>query len=178
MNRRRFFLSMAALGSAIGLGAFYWPRRWKYIVIHHSAGNFGNIEFLQQVHRERQANDPIDAIPYHFIIGNGNGLADGALASDFRQEFNLWGAHVSAHNIDRNLRGLGICVIGNLDQQAMTAKQYESLVTLTKELMNTYNISINNISGHGDTPGESTRCPGKYFPQVRFFKDIAQSDNA
>ncbi len=46
--KRRTFLGLGI--SAISLsfaGAIYWPNRWKYIVIHHSAGNYGNIEILE-----------------------------------------------------------------------------------------------------------------------------------
>ena len=51
-------------------------------MIHHSAGNFGNIEFLQKIHRQRQSKDLIDAFPHHYIIGNGNGLKMGEVLSD------------------------------------------------------------------------------------------------
>ena len=79
LNRRKFLILSSVPFVSFGTGALYWPHRWNYIVIHHSAGDFGNIEFLQQVHRERQSKDPIDAIPYHYIIGNGNGLELGEL---------------------------------------------------------------------------------------------------
>ena len=101
MNRRKFVLGGTALLGLFGLAAMYWPNRWKYIVVHHSAGSFGNIDFLQKVHRER-TKDPIHAIAYHYIIGNGNGLADGEVDSDIRKEYNLWGSHVSVNNLDRN----------------------------------------------------------------------------
>jgi hypothetical protein len=152
--------------------SYWWTHRWKYIVIHHSAGNYGNIEFLQQVHRERQAEDPIDAIPYHYIVGNGNGLGIGVVKSDWREKWNLWGMHVSRNNIDRNFRGLGICVIGNFEHKHISKEQYEAVVKLTKKLMREHNIPVENVSGHGYTKGESTKCPGKYFPMEKFLKDI------
>ena len=174
MNRRKFMTtSLGALACLSLGGAYYWPRRWRYIVIHHSAGRYGNIEFLQQVHRERQAHDPIDAIPYHYIIGNGNGLADGDIDSDKRQQWHLWGAHVSHRNRDRNARGIGICLIGNLEQTPMTAKQYQTLLSLVKRLMAQYDIPLSNVSGHGHTEGERTLCPGQHFPMAQFLSDIA-----
>jgi len=154
------------------LFSYWWTNRWKYIVIHHSAGAYGNIEFLQKVHRERQSNDPLDAIPYHYIVGNGNGLGVGVIKSDWRKTWNIWGMHVSVHNFDRNFRGLGICLIGNFETKHVSAKQYEAVVKLTKELMEKYNISVENISGHGYTKGESTKCPGKHFPMERFLRDL------
>ena len=173
MNRRKFLIRSSVLLGAFGAAGFYWANRWEYIVVHHSAGNFGNIEFLQKVHRQRQAGDPIDAIPYHFIIGNGNGLGMGEVASDLRNDFKLWGMNVSGNNADRNFRGLGVCIIGNYEKKAVPDKQYRALVSLVRTLMSKYNISANNVSGHGHTKGGSTKCPGKYFPMQQFKKDIA-----
>lgn len=141
--------------------------------MHHSAGSFGTVEFLQKVHRERQKYDPVDAIPYHYLIGNGNGLEAGEIASDWRQHFAIWGAHVSNRNMDRNFRGIGICLIGNFDQTPVPELQYQALVRLTKALMVIYEIPLGNVSGHGYTQGEQTRCPGQHFPMDRYLRDIA-----
>jgi len=152
---------------------YWWTHRWNYIVIHHSAGEYGNIEFLQRVHSQRQSRDIVDAIPYHYIVGNGKGLGVGVVKSDWRRYWHIWGMHVSRHNIDRNFRGLGICLIGNFENHGISNKQYRALVKLTKELMQKYNIPIENISGHGYTKGERTKCPGKHFPMERFLRDIS-----
>lgn len=150
----------------------YWNNRWNYIIIHHSAGSYGNIPLLQKVHRERQAHDPIDAIPYHYVIGNGNGMKIGEIASDNRLKYGLWGAHVSSNNRDRNFRGIGICLIGNYEINQVPKKQYDVLVKLTKQLMSKYNIPISNVSFHGKTKGEHTKCPGKNFPFRKFMRDL------
>ena len=172
MKRRNFIISSSIFLSALAAGVLYWPNRWKYIVVHHSAGDYGNIEFLQKVHRERQKYDPINAIPYHYIIGNGNGLGLGEIASDWRWENNIWGAHVSANNMDRNFRGIGICLIGNFEKYEVPKEQYDALVTLTKSLMSRYSIAVNDVSGHGHTHREYTKCPGKNFPMQKFLSDI------
>jgi N-acetylmuramoyl-L-alanine amidase len=177
MNRRAFMVSSAVAASAIAAGMLYWDRRWNYIIVHHSGGSYGDIPFLQKVHRDRQANDPIDAIPYHYIIGNGNGLALGEVASDWRQRYNLWGAHMSARNMDRNFRGIGICLIGNYEEsERVPVRQYGALVRLTRNLMLRYSIPVENVTGHGWTHGERTKCPGKNFPMRKFLSDIASAE--
>lgn len=173
MNRRKFILASTAALTSLALGASYWTRRWNYIVIHHSAGNYGDISFLSKVHRERQAYDPVDAIPYHYVIGNGNGLGMGEIASDWRQAYDIWGAHVSARNRDRNFRGIGICLIGNFENEKVPTQQYQSLVALTRKLMKQYDIPPGNINGHGLIHREATKCPGKNFPMETFLRDIA-----
>lgn len=173
MNRRKFITISSLLVGAIVCGGICWKKRWKYIVVHHSAGSYGNIEFLQKVHRQRQAKDPVDAIPYHYVIGNGNGLAMGEIASDWRQHYGIWGAHVSGHNWDHNIRGIGICLVGNFENEVLPPAQYRSLVHLTRSLMRKYVILPDNVTGHRMIKGESTKCPGKFFPMERFLNDIA-----
>lgn len=172
MKKRTLLKSLAVAGLLFPAGLYLWRNRWRYIVVHHSAGTFGDIAFLQKVHRQRQAGDPIDAIPYHYIIGNGRGLPMGEVASDWRQEYDIWGAHVSHNNADRNARGIGICLIGNLEEHPLPEPQYQALLILVKRLMQRYHISPENIAGHGHVNGESTLCPGKYFPRERFLKDV------
>ena len=173
LNRRRFLVGASIGVGAAAVGTWYWPRRWEYIIVHHSAGNFGTIEFLQQVHRNRQPGDPIDAIPYHYVIGNGNGLGMGEVASDWRRDKNIWGTHLSANNRQRNFLGLGICLIGNFEEHPVPEGQFESLIALTKSLMNQYDIPRENVTGHGLVDGESTQCPGRYFPINEFRQAIA-----
>jgi hypothetical protein len=83
-------MKSSVLISAFSVGGLYRINQWNYIEVHHSAGNYGNTNFLQKVHRQRQAGDPIDAIPYHYIIGNGNGLGLGKITSDWRNTYNIW----------------------------------------------------------------------------------------
>jgi N-acetyl-anhydromuramyl-L-alanine amidase AmpD len=173
MNRRKFFVTSSLLLGSVFYGGLYWKNRWKYIVIHHSAGSFGNLEFFRKVHRQRQAKDPINAISYHYIIGNGNGLAMGEVASDWRQSYDIWGAHVSMNNLDYNFRGIGVCLVGNFENKEVPSIQYQSLLRLTKSLMSKYDISHSNVTGHRMIKGESTKCPGKYFPMKTFKTDIA-----
>ncbi|MGB0429266.1 MAG: peptidoglycan recognition protein family protein [Bacteroidia bacterium] len=151
---------------------YYWNNRWAYIIIHHSAGSYGNIEFLQNVHDQRQSKEPIHAISYHYAIGNGNGMEDGKIGSDLRLKYNLWGAHMSLKNFSKNIFGLGICIIGDLENQNITQKQYATLVTLTMQLMHKYNIKKENVLFHGKVAAEQTKCPGKNFPYQKFMNQI------
>ena len=173
MRRSLLYTSLILIFSTL-IFVYWWDSRWRYIMIHHSAGDYGTIEHLQKVHRERQGKDPIDLIPYHYIIGNGNGMEMGEVAQDNRGKLDLWGMHVSANNFDRNFRGIGICLIGNYEKKQVSQKQYEALVKLTKELMQRYDIPVENVTGHGYLKGESTKCPGKHFPMQKFLKDISR----
>ena len=178
MQRRNLLIAAGLLG-AVGVSAgTFWKQRWKYIVVHHSGGEYGTIPMLQKVHAERQPLDPINAIPYHYVIGNGNGMPMGEVKSDFRKKYNLWGSHVSGNNSYRNFLGLGICLIGNFESKKVPAQQYQALLSLVKKLMQEYTIPVENVSGHGLIRGESTLCPGRHFPIQQLLKDIAASPSA
>lgn len=167
--KRRVFLLSAALATA--LAAFWWPRRWRYIVVHHSAGATGDMALLQRVHRERQPNDPLDIVPYHFVIGNGRGIEMGSIVETERWTRNLWGAHV--RGAERNVNGIGVCLIGNFEDATVPEAQYQALLALVRSLMAEHGIRPRGVSLHGQTPGEQTLCPGRNFPTERFFQDIA-----
>lgn len=171
MNRRRF-ITLSGLGILLAGIPVFWSSRWRYITIHHSGGTYGDIELLRRVHRERQANDPVDEVPYHFVIGNGQGLRLGEVVATGRWRLRIWGAHLSAANIDRNFRGIGICLIGNFETAGVPEAQYEAAVSLTRDLVCRFRISPDNLTLHGHTPGESTLCPGRNFPRERFFRNV------
>lgn len=64
-------------------------------------------------------------------------------------------------------------MIGNLEETEPSIEQYNALVKLTRKLMLEYDIPPENVTGHGMTSGERTKCPGKKFPMEKFKKDIA-----
>lgn len=173
MSRRGFLLA-GGLGaiSLLGMGALFKVPRWRYIVIHHSAGQFGNVAFLDKVHRQRQPYDPIDSMAYHLVIGNGHGLPLGQVAHGLRWQKGLWGAHVSARNHRYNFGGIGVCLIGNYHEQVLPGGQYEALVRLVRELRETHHIAPANVYTHGHLKGERTVCPGRHFPYRKFYEDI------
>lgn len=166
MRRRHFLLAPLGL---LGLGAAVAasPLRFDHIVIHHSGGGSGDPRMLREVHRERQPNDPIDMIPYHFVIGNGRGMGDGEVYATGRWRWRLWGAHLSARNTRLNVSAIGICVIGNFETAQVSAAQFAALSGLCRDLMRSYRIGVGRIGFHGHVPGEATACPGRNFPRDR-----------
>ena len=172
---RRTFLKLCALGllGTLGCASAWHRRRWGAIIIHHSAGDFGNVTFLDKVHRQRQPYDPIDSMAYHFVIGNGNGMALGAVDQGWRWRKRLWGSHVSAGNTRFNFRGIGICLIGNYHLGPVPREQYRTLVRLVRDLRSAHRIRASDVIPHCRLEGERTVCPGKHFPYERFWLDIA-----
>lgn len=138
------------------------PRDWNYIVIHHTATSTGSVESIHQTHLMRRdaEGNPWRGIGYHFVIGNGHGMPDGEVRPTFRWQDQIEGAH--AGDATYNARGIGVCLVGNFEQDPPTAAQLEALKDLTQSLSSAYEIPPQNIIGHGDV--RSTACPGRYFP--------------
>ncbi len=135
---------------------------WLYIVLHHSATESGSVESIHAEHRRRRdgAGNPWLGIGYHFVIGNGNGMADGEVAATFRWNEQIHGAH-SGHAVF-NGRGIGVCLIGNFDQSVPTERQLSAVKRLTRILANRHGISPDRVLGHSDV--RATSCPGIQFP--------------
>ena len=76
------------------------------------------------------------------------------------------GAHCKADGM--NHRAIGICLVGNFNNEVPTRRQMESLAYLTNELRKYYRIPADRIKGHKEVPGAKTECPGRSFPWSEF----------
>ncbi|MBN1354490.1 MAG: N-acetylmuramoyl-L-alanine amidase [Candidatus Omnitrophica bacterium] len=141
----------------------YPSRKWKYIIIHHSATDAGNSMQFNASHIQRGWK----GVGYHFIIDNGTlGKDDGQIEMGPRWIKQQNGAHCKAG--DMNEKGIGVCLVGNFSKDRPTRKQMQSLKYLVNKLRNYYKIPKNRIMGHGDVKGAKTECPGKRFSVKRF----------
>jgi hypothetical protein len=140
-------------------------RRWEAIIVHHSATSNGNTAIFDKKHREE---NHWEGVAYDFVIGNGTDSGDGQVEVTFRWREQLTGAHCKTPNNWGNEKGIGICLVGNFDYSAPTARQMQSLVKLVRFLQNRYSIPRSRVYGHGTTPGARiTDCPGRRFPMAR-----------
>lgn len=145
---------------------------WRYLVIHHSGTFRGSVKSIHQEHRQRRDADgnPWLGIAYHFVIGNGEGMADGAVEATFRWKEQIHGAH--AGNSLVNARGIGICLIGDFEKQPPTKAQLRSLEELVRSLSAKHQIFRSGLIGHSSV--RSTACPGRLFPLERIRKLIPE----
>lgn len=154
--------STAALRSLLAA----WPiegdvRPWKYVVFHHSATESGSVASLDAAHRQRRDAEgrPWRGIGYHFVIGNGRGLGDGTIAATFRWREQSEGAHAGIAEF--NQWGIGICLVGDLDQAPPTRRQKEAARGLVRLLQQAFGLRDQAVCRHGDL--KATACPGAYF---------------
>jgi hypothetical protein len=128
---------------------------WQWIVIHHSATTTGGAAAFDKMHKAKGW----DELGYHFVIGNGTDTRDGQVEVGSRWPRQKWGAHAKTPDNKYNDYGIGICLVGNFDNERPTKAQVQSLSHLVAYLMKTYKIPADRVIGHGDT--KATDCPGK-----------------
>jgi len=139
-------------------------RKWDSIVIHHSATPSGNIMQIDRMHRARGW----EGIGYDFVICNGNGGKDGEIQVTYRWTQQKRGAHAGINHYNKH--GIGICLIGNFENNAPSKKQTESLRQLVRFLMEYCQISGYRIFGHKEL--KATLCPGRLLPLPQLKKEL------
>ncbi len=142
-------------------------RRWRFIVLHHSATSWGSAEEFDRIHRARGW----DELGYHFVIGNGSGSADGCVEVGSRWGKQKHGAHCKvASHPEYNDFGIGVCLVGNFDETRPSEAQTASCAALVKFLMVRYRVPASRVYGHEQL--KATACPGKHFPYKDLFRRL------
>ncbi len=134
--------------------------RWQYIVVHHSASFTGNAALIDRYHRNERKME--HGLAYHFVIGNGTGSDDGQVEIGPRWRDQLDGGHV--HGDELNRVSIGVCLIGNFEQQAPSPKQLAALKGLLNFLLDKTQLTPEAVHSHRDMPEQKTLCPGHYLP--------------
>ena len=104
--------------------------RWRYIVVHNSATTKGNAKAFDRYHREVKGMS--NGMAYHFVIGNGSYTKAGQIEIGNRWTSQLQGGHLRSYA--QNQIALGICLVGDFDNQKVGDAQLEALDELTNYL--------------------------------------------
>jgi len=127
-------------------------RKIEYIVIHHSASDFGDKMLIDAWHRARG----FKMIGYHFVILNGIRKKDYDRKDDGIIEIGRNENDVGAHCEGYNENSIGICLIGD---RLFSLNQFLSLKNLLKNMKEKYKEA--KIVGHCDLdPIRKPECPG------------------
>jgi hypothetical protein len=143
-------------------------RPWKYVVIHHSATDEGNARRFDTHHREKKGW--VNGLGYHFLIGNGNGSRDGQIEVGNRWDSQIDGAHAGKDWYEYNKYGVGICLVGNFENDYPTSSQISSLTYLINYLQERCNIPRNQVILHKTF--RKTACPGRHFPYTEVMASL------
>jgi hypothetical protein len=149
-----------------GANELYYPnkadRPWRYIVLHHSASAAGSYDEIDREHRKILG---FDGCGYHFVIGNGSNSDDGRIEVARRWNEQKHGVHCrNARTSDVDEYGIGICLVGDFEQEPPTPRQIAAAQSLIAYLKQRYSISQARVTTHSHLAATPTVCPGRYFP--------------
>lgn len=124
-------------------------KKTKFIAVHHSQRKIDSVKRIKDLHIKINKWEDIG---YHWLIDKKGKLYEGRLEK-------FIGAHVLGHNKN----SLGICLIGNFDEETPTKKQMQTLIKFLKEKIKKFKIPVKNILGHREFSGVKKTCPGKFL---------------
>jgi len=135
---------------------------WKRITVHHSAeaepapldgsaeSSAAALRLIQRSHLKGKT-PPWGDIGYHYLIDPEGRVFQG-------RDLVWQGAHAKG---DNNVQNIGICLLGNFDDEHPTEAALESLRKLLDELRRTYKIARSEVHKHAEF--RNTDCPGKFL---------------
>lgn len=126
----------------------------RQIVVHHSADN-GTPESIAKYH---VSHNKWPGIGYHFLIDNTG------------QIFQTNDIDVISYNVsNQNTKSLGICLIGNFENENPSDAQIESL----KWLLTAVRASVGELPLYGHKDRDATLCPGKNLYNLLKSKNVS-----
>ncbi len=111
-----------------------------------------------------------NGLAYHFVSGNGKGMADGEMVIGQRWIDQIQGGHLASESL--NEKSIGICLVGNFDHDSPTRRQMEQLRALVDYLMRGSHLTAGAVKTHQEINPIDTRCPGRKFPAKTFMKEL------
>jgi hypothetical protein len=145
-----------ALDAVFDTGKPVQAGRWQYVYVHHSRTASGNAQLLA---------DASGNLADHFVIGNGDGCADGELQVGQR-----WSRQQAAaatpglRAIQPN--SISVCLVGDFNHTRPTAAQMRRLTQLVETLQGRLGLSADHVwtlEANGSPAGV-----GHLFPKSEF----------
>ena len=137
-------------------------RKWTYIIIHHTGAEERNAAQVRRYHLSLGWRD----VGYHYVVERDGRVVQG-------RGLDLVGAHCKASSM--NYKGIGIAVIGNLENHSILPAQEKAVVQLVRDLMGRFPIPLSNVLGHNEVPGAATACPGRHLSMASLRSAVKSS---
>lgn len=127
--------------------------RWNWITIHHSVFDSPDdpLDTVRRIQRVHMKNEGYADIGYHFLIDRRGRVIEG-------RGLEWQGAHAGGRN---NRGNVGICLLGNFDEERPTRAAIRSLDRLVHELQSKLRIPRKNVRPH--KAWRETECPGEHM---------------
>lgn len=133
---------------------------WRWITVHHSAmtdarplnGSLSDSSrALREIQNAHMNGEGYGDIGYHFLIDTQGRLFQG-------RDLAWQGAHAGNGN---NVDNIGVCLIGNFEQQRPTRAVLAALERVVESLGERFSIPRHNVVPHRHW--KKTQCPGRFL---------------
>lgn len=138
---------------------------WNWIVVHHTGDGAGDVATLDARHRAEMGFE--DGLAFHFLVGNGNGLALGAVAEGERWRRRIPGPHCT-ENPGISLASVGIAAIGDTSAAPLPDESMRALADLVASLRSRLALPRERVLLHREVEGGDPACPGAHFDAALF----------
>ena len=153
-----FYTIFFTIFSIIAIRYYWFEKRWRFIVIHHTASDIGNLQYYRNLHEKRWGE-----LAYHILINNGSSnTTEGQI-----EYSNLWlnrSHHFSTKNTYLNYFGIAIVLVGDFEKHVVPQVQKETLIKLLANLSREFSIPVDRIIGHREV--SNTKCPGFFLNMI------------
>jgi N-acetyl-anhydromuramyl-L-alanine amidase AmpD len=131
------------------------------IVLHHSLTKDGQTVSWDNIRRYHVDDLHWREIGYHYGIEK----VDHGYEIFVGRMMTMHGAHCKQQGM--NTKSLGICFVGNFDEEKPSEEQWDLGVRLVRSLCEVFAIPVHEIYGHDDFAPHKT-CPGRLFDVAAF----------
>ncbi len=150
-------------------------RKWDYIILHDSRGIPGGDRELNAAWDREYARQGLPTprgAGYHFVVNDRQGRSDGEVEIARRWKQQIDGDFISGEQADMwNRQAIGICLMGDADNQAFSDGQIEATIKLVRMLQQAYAIPRNRVFIQ---TGRSSDSLAPFFPAAEFRSQIRE----
>lgn len=149
----------------------YWlsqqpcPRHIGEIILHHTwrptAAQYRGEATIKAIHRVHTQTNGWSDIGYHFLVApNGDIWAGRPLA------------RAGAHTKGRNAHSIGVCLIGNFDEEELGTAQRRAAVVVLRACLDRFKLHSEALNFHRDYAPKS--CPGALLDKAQWRAWVSQ----
>lgn len=151
-------------------------QRIKLLVVHHAATP--RTTTVEQIRDYHVNHNGWRDIAYHYVLRQPTDTSPVQIAPARKQDGDAYiesgeeGAHVYGYI---NYSSLGICCVGNFDEEDVPQKMWDTLVALLTSFLTALDLNSDAILGHREVEDQNTACPGSRFDLDRLRADVLQA---
>lgn len=170
MNNKKRIVVFTVLLAAVLAGAnmmlyrHLLEKRYKWIVIHHTASHRDNLESIRAYHKKQYGWR--DAA-YHVVLSNGSTTVPSGYIEPTKR-YESFSYSLATGRVKYNVWGIHLCVVGNYEQNSLPRDLQIPLGFAVAYLQKKFDIPDQNILFHRDVG--RTLCPGKNISKKEVFR--------